>query len=438
MSGDHQGERFGTRELQRVLRVMRELELPVRLLEQFRDEHAGLAIVVDYEDSLHVVAFAFCAAADGRSSVKTVPRPGSLRTAMDPPWLTTTSRVMLRPRPVPRPAGFVVTQGSNTRGSTSAGMPAPVSLTVNRTPSVARDAAISSCPPRGIASSALLTRFSSASSSWTGSALNPRQFTVDLQPHIDAGRAQRGPGDLANLFDERRHVDALRLQGRSPRVIEHGAHGRHDPPDLGLNGLEALERVARRPRILNHQLHVARNQVQRRADLVRHVGGHLPERGHLLGPGQRFPQHQHALIAVDELGVLLAQTGRRFVDPSAEVRMKLLEAAEHAIQAIGDRSHFVGTVDRRAHADLAGAGSFHGLADGGDRPVDEARASRSTSSVNTTIAGKANHNVTRRPRALSCSSEAKEVVTVTAPIACESRTTGAAMIRSRPSPVVTG
>ena len=43
-----------------------------------------------------------------------------------------------RPSPVPSPSGLVVKNGSKTRGTTSAGIPGPLSSTVNRQPSPAR------------------------------------------------------------------------------------------------------------------------------------------------------------------------------------------------------------------------------------------------------------------------------------------------------------
>ena len=40
-----------------------------------------------------------------------------------PPWAAMTSRTIVSPRPVPRPTGFVVKSGSNTRLRMSEGMP---------------------------------------------------------------------------------------------------------------------------------------------------------------------------------------------------------------------------------------------------------------------------------------------------------------------------
>ena len=51
-----------------------------------------------------------CAA--GRSIVKTAPVPGRLSTRIVPPWLETTCRAMLNPKPEPLPCAFVVTHGS--------------------------------------------------------------------------------------------------------------------------------------------------------------------------------------------------------------------------------------------------------------------------------------------------------------------------------------
>ena len=96
---------------------------------------------------------------------------GLLHAETEPPCARTTSRTMARPRPVPWPRGLVVTHGSNRRSMTSGRNAGPVSATSRRMPPAGACAEIDSVPPSGIASSALVTRLSSAISSCVASAL---------------------------------------------------------------------------------------------------------------------------------------------------------------------------------------------------------------------------------------------------------------------------
>ncbi|MNV07651.1 hypothetical protein D3C71_980940 [compost metagenome] len=87
------------------------------------------------------------------------------------------------PKPVPLPIGLVVKNGSKTRSTTSGGMPVPESETdttayspagmVGTSPSAAKTCEVRriNSPPSGIASRALIARFSSALSNWLLSRL---------------------------------------------------------------------------------------------------------------------------------------------------------------------------------------------------------------------------------------------------------------------------
>ncbi len=61
-----------------------------------------------------------------------VPCPGLLRIVAVPPDCLANPYTWLKPRPVPLPTPLVVKNGSNTRGSVSAAMPAPVSVSSTR------------------------------------------------------------------------------------------------------------------------------------------------------------------------------------------------------------------------------------------------------------------------------------------------------------------
>ena len=67
--------------------------------------------------------------AAGSSMVNTV-WPGRLSTLRRPPCCWMIPYDTLKPRPVPSPTFFVVKNGSKIRGTTSRGMPGPLSATV--------------------------------------------------------------------------------------------------------------------------------------------------------------------------------------------------------------------------------------------------------------------------------------------------------------------
>ena len=73
----------------------------------------------------------------GTVTMKALPRPTSLSTLTSPPWSRTSSLTKASPMPLPskeRPRALLTRwKRSNSRGSSSAGMPVPVSRTVSRT-----------------------------------------------------------------------------------------------------------------------------------------------------------------------------------------------------------------------------------------------------------------------------------------------------------------
>ena len=99
----------------------------------------------------------------GRVTRMVVPSPTLLSTAMAPPMLVTISWQTARPRPVPRPMGLVVKNGSKMRVRFSGGIPAPVSCTsMTITPSLARAVTAMRffcAAPSGMACAAFKTRF---------------------------------------------------------------------------------------------------------------------------------------------------------------------------------------------------------------------------------------------------------------------------------------
>ena len=68
-----------------------------------------------------------------------LPRPGSLCTAMRPPWARTTLWQIDSPSPEPSPAARVVKKGSKSRSRCSGAIPRPVSQISTRTSSPCSD-----------------------------------------------------------------------------------------------------------------------------------------------------------------------------------------------------------------------------------------------------------------------------------------------------------
>src|SRR5246500_765650 len=66
----------------------------------------------------------------GRYKLKVVPIPTWLVTSIQPRCCSTISRTVDNPRPVPLPNSLVVKNGSKIRDKCSAGIPAPVSVTL--------------------------------------------------------------------------------------------------------------------------------------------------------------------------------------------------------------------------------------------------------------------------------------------------------------------
>src|SRR5438105_1775714 len=93
----------------------------------YNEAHGSLGDGTPFD--LHLAAAVAGDARAGSTTVKRVPRPGSLATSIDPPSARTTVWQIESPSPVPAPMGRVVKNGSNTRGSSAAGMPGPLSST---------------------------------------------------------------------------------------------------------------------------------------------------------------------------------------------------------------------------------------------------------------------------------------------------------------------
>ena len=110
----------------------------------------------------------------GKNTINVVPLPTSLSTSIQPWCCLAMPYTVARPSPVPFPVLLVVKNGSKILGRTSGAIPQPLSLTARQTNTPGRasgfrfaaspsswqtDVLMVSCPPLGMASRALTTRF---------------------------------------------------------------------------------------------------------------------------------------------------------------------------------------------------------------------------------------------------------------------------------------
>ena len=112
--------------------------------------------------------------AAGRYTRNVDPCPSVDSTTTRPPACVTVPCTDARPSPVPSPISFVVKNGSKMFSSRSGAMPVPVSATRDAGMGPASRTTVSavmrSVPPSGIASRALIARFTRTCSSWARSA----------------------------------------------------------------------------------------------------------------------------------------------------------------------------------------------------------------------------------------------------------------------------
>src|SRR5690606_37856208 len=109
------------------LAVARGLRLIAFLGQDQGDRLAQAWFVVNDQD-VHFATLAGAGAAAGRITVKVAPRPGSESARMAPPIDSTSRAHTARPRPVPLPGSFDVTNGSKICGSCDSAIPGPLSV----------------------------------------------------------------------------------------------------------------------------------------------------------------------------------------------------------------------------------------------------------------------------------------------------------------------
>src|SRR3954462_10810395 len=225
------------------------------------------------------------------------------------------------PRPVPLSGGFVVKNGSNTRGRRSGAMPLPVSATVIATKSPLRPSRVSAgcsvafsaesviMPPSGMASRALSARLMSASSNSarstrTGhssggtSAASRTCAPIELamqRPHRLEALADAGDNRGQHLAArERQQLPGQRFA--APRRELDRLRGAHA---LLIVGDELLQRVD-----------VPADDHQEVVEVVRDAAGELAQRLHLLGLGALRLRRLEGELGLATLGDVAGDLGK--------------------------------------------------------------------------------------------------------------------------------
>ena len=194
--------------------------------QQARHRLSPRLVVVDHVDDRRIGIHAGCAGASGRVKEMIAPPPGAFSACILPPWVSTIVREMASPSPIP--VALEVTKASNTRGSSSGGMPGPESLTE------------------------------------TSASLPLAKRVPISQPPLPLGPDGHGlHGVERQVDDDLLHLDRIRADRRKPRV------------QLG------LERDALHRRILGQQAHrLVEGGVQvDRANLHVRLDQHLADAG---------------------------------------------------------------------------------------------------------------------------------------------------------------
>ena len=125
----------------------------------------------------------------------------------------------------------------------------------------------------------------------------------------------------------------------------------------------------------SEQLEVARHRVQRRPDLVRHLGHDASRHGQALGVAQPPPQLEELLVQPLHLLVALIRLGDGLRDPELELAAELVDAGHHLVEVPRHDPELVAGPHRHGRARLsrpdardglheAPHGAIHHLADG--------------------------------------------------------------------------
>ena len=297
----------------------------------------------------------------GRKRVKVLPMPGVLRKVSSPPSSVESSRLMARPRPVPPYLRLVLAsacwKASNTIFCFSTGMPTPVSVTSKATTELAwLSAMLSERQPvcAGTTRSRTLpwaVNFSALRQQVLQDLLQAlgigddaaAEIGVELDVERQALRfglvAERprhglehvGEEDLLGVDGDRARFDLAKIEDVADQVQQVGAGAVDGAGELDLLGREVALGV------LGELLAQDQDRVERRAQLVAHVGQEL----RLVARGQRQLRRLlfdraagllDLLVLALDLEVALGELGRLLL----ELLVGLLQLALLGLQLAGE------------------------------------------------------------------------------------------------------
>ena len=162
-------------------------------------------------------------------------------------------------------------------------------------------------------------------------------------------------------------------------------------------------------------LHVAGDQIQRRADLMRDVGGGLSDRGELLGLRERFAQVEDPLIHLFDVRVAGPELRGGVADPRLQRLAQHFHLGRACVQPADDRADLVRPLDLGARPQSRLRDAPHRLAGcAPSRRCTRRRASQSSSTVTITMAGSMTHRASSRPSRATRSTASVETATTTA------------------------
>jgi hypothetical protein len=213
----------------------------------------------------------------GRRTRTVVPSPSTLFSSIEPLWASTTARAIVRPSPVPSMARSCAAEArknrSKSRLCSAAGTPIPVSETASTTSSPFAPSATTTRPPGGVNLTAFETRLSRSCPRRAGVAPQSRDGGR-VEPELNRSSLGDGAQHLYRLLGEQAEVGLADLEGQPAgfdlRDEEEVAHQAEEALGVAVDDVEKAPGLVAEALVFLHELQVARDGRERRAQLVRH------------------------------------------------------------------------------------------------------------------------------------------------------------------------
>ena len=367
--GDHEVEAaLGRAARAPPLRRLGHLDLALRLAQQLVHEAAGLGIVVHDQDPRHQAHPSPPAGTRARSCPRPAgsrgepcrraprpPRAGSAARGPCPSRAASWCRADRRPWRAPRPG---------CRGPS----PPPAARRPTR-----------GAAPRACSAPAAGHRVDGVADEVQERLLELRTVGADrgqarrhLERELDPASDERGAHQLGEPGHELAGRERPQAQGGPPRPVEQRLDDRGDAGDLLLDRGEARGVGRSRGLLRLQQLDVARDHVERRADLVRDRGRHLPRERQALALGELAAGVEQALRGREQRAVRVAQLLGRARDLALQRLVEAAHALEQAVQPLGHGPDLVLAHARRARGQVALGGVRHRVEHRRERLVHEA------------------------------------------------------------------